>query len=77
MTIVFVTHDIGLAYYISNAVFIMHRGRIVEQGPPEQVIESPTSAITTQLLADIPQLNRPWIRRAGAFGPAPAGQLTC
>jgi peptide/nickel transport system ATP-binding protein len=65
MTIVFVTHDIGLAYYVSDAVFIMHQGRIVEQGPPEQVIQSPASAVTRELLADIPQLNRKWIRRAG------------
>ncbi len=66
MTIVFVTHDIALANYVSDAVFIMHQGRIVEQGPPEQVIQSPESAITRELLADIPRLNRDWIRRAGA-----------
>jgi peptide/nickel transport system ATP-binding protein len=63
MTIVFVTHDIGLAYYISDSVFIMHKGQIVEQGSPDQVIQSPTSAITRELLADIPQLNREWITR--------------
>ena len=63
MTIVFVTHDIGLAYYISDAIFIMHDGRIVEQGPPDQVTQAPASAITRQLLEDIPQVNREWIPR--------------
>jgi peptide/nickel transport system ATP-binding protein len=63
MTIVFVTHDIGLAYYISDSIFIMHGGRIVEQGPPDQVTQAPTSEITRQLLADIPQVNREWIPR--------------
>jgi len=63
MTIVFVTHDIGLAYYVSDSIFIMHDGKIVEQGPPDQVIQSPTSAITKQLLEDIPQVNREWISR--------------
>jgi peptide/nickel transport system ATP-binding protein len=63
MTIVFVTHDIGLAYYVSDSVFIMHKGKIVEQGPPDQVIQSPESAVTRELLADIPQLNREWINR--------------
>ena len=43
MTIVFVTHDIGLAYYISDSIFIMHKGKIVEQGPPDQVTQTPTS----------------------------------
>ena len=53
MTIVFVTHDIGLAYYVSDSIFIMHHGKIVEQGPPDQVIAdaqratSPSSSSTT------------------------------
>jgi peptide/nickel transport system ATP-binding protein len=63
MTIVFITHDIGLAYYISDSIFIMHRGQIVEQGPPEKVIENPSSDVTKQLLDDIPQVNRDWIVR--------------
>jgi len=63
MTIVFVTHDIGLACYISNSIFIMHQGEIVEQGPPELVTGSPTSEVTKQLLADIPDVHREWLRR--------------
>ncbi len=63
MTIVFVTHDIGLAYYVSDSIFIMHEGRIVEQGPPDQVTQAPKSEITRQLLDDIPQLNRDWLKR--------------
>ena len=66
MTIVFVTHDIGLAYYISDAIFIMHKGQIVEQGPPERVIQAPTSEVTRELLADIPQVNRDRIKRGDA-----------
>jgi peptide/nickel transport system ATP-binding protein len=63
MTIVFVTHDIGLAYYVSDAIFIMHKGQIVEHGAPDRVIQSPTSEVTKELLADIPQVNREWIKR--------------
>ena len=63
MTIVFVTHDIGLAYYVSDSIFIMHAGKIVEQGPPDQVTQSPSSEITKKLLADIPNVHRPWIER--------------
>ncbi|MFH0920966.1 MAG: ABC transporter ATP-binding protein [Fibrobacterota bacterium] len=62
MTIVFITHDIGLAYYVSDRLFIMHGGAIVEQGPPNEVIESPKSAHTRTLLDDIPDLHRKWIR---------------
>ncbi len=63
MTIVFVTHDIGLAYYISDRIFIMDKGKIVEQGPPDQVTQTPSSEVTKQLLDDIPHVNREWIKR--------------
>jgi peptide/nickel transport system ATP-binding protein len=63
MTIVFVTHDIGLACYISDSIFIMHKGEIVEQGPPGRVTGSPTSDVTKQLLEDIPDVHRDWIKR--------------
>ena len=69
MTIVFVTHDLGLAYYISDQIFIMHQGRLVEQGHPDQVTQSPQSAVTRQLLEDIPSLHRPWIERGRARAP--------
>ncbi|MET0410567.1 MAG: ABC transporter ATP-binding protein, partial [Polyangiaceae bacterium] len=63
MTIVFVTHDIGLAYYVSDRIFIMHKGRIVEQGSPDQVTQSPESEVTRQLLEDIPHVGRDWLGR--------------
>ena len=66
MTIVFVTHDIGLAYYASDSLLIMHQGKIVEQGPPERVTKQPRAAATRQLLDDIPDVNRDWLARGGA-----------
>ncbi len=63
MTIVFVTHDIGLAYYISDRIFILHEGKIVESGTPDAVTQHPTSPVTRQLLADIPSMHRAWIQR--------------
>ncbi|HSU39442.1 MAG TPA: ABC transporter ATP-binding protein, partial [Polyangiaceae bacterium] len=63
MTIVFVTHDIGLAYYISDSLYIMHKGKIVDRGTPDDVIKHPTSDVTKQLLTDIPDVHREWIAR--------------
>lgn len=63
MTIVFVTHDIGLAYYVSDSLFIMHKGQIAEQGPPDSVIQNPRSPVTKQLLEDIPNIHKKWIDR--------------
>lgn len=63
MTIVFVTHDIGLAYYVSDRIFIMHKGKIAEQGTPDEVILKPKSDVTKQLLEDIPNIHRDWLGR--------------
>jgi peptide/nickel transport system ATP-binding protein len=73
MTIVFVTHDIGLAYYVSDRVFVMHRGRLVDQGHPDQVLESPESDITRQLLDDMPAVHRDWLKRSPPAGRAESG----
>jgi peptide/nickel transport system ATP-binding protein len=63
MTIVFVTHDIGLAYYVSDRLFIMHEGKIVDAGAPDDVILKPTSPVTVRLLDDIPEIHKEWIKR--------------
>jgi peptide/nickel transport system ATP-binding protein len=64
MTIVFVTHDVGLACYVSDTLFIMHRGQIVERGAPERVMGSPESPVTRALLEDIPDIHRDWLGRS-------------
>src|SRR5918912_759121 len=57
MAIVFITHDLGQATYLSDRILVMYRGEIVEQGPAEQVLWSPRHAYTQRLLADVPTLN--------------------
>jgi peptide/nickel transport system ATP-binding protein len=63
MTIVFITHDIGLAYYVSDRLFIMHKGAIVEQGTPDDVTLKPKNENTVRLLDDIPDIHKRWIVR--------------
>ena len=60
MTIVFITHDLGLAYYVSDKLLIMEKGKIVEQGAADQVILNPQHRYTKQLLADVPKLTETW-----------------
>ncbi len=60
MTILFITHDLGLAYYVSDTLYIMEHGRIVESGPADQVIFNPINSYTKQLVADVPKLNEEW-----------------
>jgi peptide/nickel transport system ATP-binding protein len=60
MTIVFITHDIGLAYYISDMVYIMEHGKIVERGTADEAILKPKSDYTKRLLGDVPKIYEPW-----------------
>jgi peptide/nickel transport system ATP-binding protein len=57
LTILFITHDIGQACYVSDRVLVMKSGRLVESGPAEDVIFSPQHEYTQQLLADVPRLH--------------------
>jgi len=66
MTIVFITHDIGLAYYVSDRIFVMHDGEIVEHGTPDDVALNPKSPQTIQLLEDIPDIHKDWVVRKRA-----------
>ena len=60
MTIVFITHDMGLAYYISDTVYIMESGNIVERGTADEVILNPQAEYTKRLLGDVPKIYDPW-----------------
>ncbi len=57
LTVLFITHDIGQACYISDRVLVMSNGSMVEQGDAEQVIFSPTHPYTQKLLEDVPKLH--------------------
>jgi peptide/nickel transport system ATP-binding protein len=60
MTVIFITHDIGLAYYVSDSVYIMERGRIVESGSADEVILHPKEAYTQRLISDVPKIYEEW-----------------
>lgn len=54
-TMLFISHDLTLVRAICDRVLVLNKGRIVEQGPVEQVLENPVDPYTQQLLASIPQ----------------------
>ncbi len=60
MTIIFITHDIGLAYYVSDTVFIMESGKFVESGSADKVILHPQAEYTRHLLNDVPKIYEEW-----------------
>lgn len=60
MTIIFITHDIGLAYYISDKVYIMEHGKFVESGSAEECILHPKADYTKRLINDVPKIYEEW-----------------
>ncbi|MGZ3145460.1 nickel ABC transporter ATP-binding protein NikE [Lentzea chajnantorensis] len=51
-----ITHDLGLAWQIADRVAVMHQGKIVEQGPVEQVLLNPEHDYTRTLVRAVPRI---------------------
>ncbi|HEU5213531.1 MAG TPA: ATP-binding cassette domain-containing protein [Gaiellaceae bacterium] len=60
LAILFITHDLSLANYISDTTMILRRGEIVEIGSTPLVYGNPTHSYTRALMASVPQLHRSW-----------------
>jgi microcin C transport system ATP-binding protein len=55
MSLLFITHDLGIVRRIADTVCVMSKGEIVEQGPVEQVFTAPKHPYTRALLAAEPK----------------------
>ena len=55
VSILVVTHDLGLAWAIADRVAVMYLGRIVEDAPAEQLLTSPQHPYTRALLSVVPE----------------------
>lgn len=51
-----ITHNFGVVEYIADRVAVMRSGKIVEEGPLEDVLQHPASAYTRELLDAVPRL---------------------
>lgn len=57
----FITHDIATVRAISDEIVVMHRGKVVQQGPKSQVLNPPHPAYTELLLSSVPQMDPDWL----------------
>jgi len=58
LTLVFVSHDLSVVRHVCDRVAVMNDGRILEEGPTEEVYEQPRHAYTRRLVAAVPTLER-------------------
>jgi peptide/nickel transport system ATP-binding protein len=56
MSILFISHDLAVVAELCDRVAVMRQGRIVEQGPADQVMSSPSHPYTAELLESVPKL---------------------
>jgi oligopeptide/dipeptide ABC transporter ATP-binding protein len=54
LTFLFITHDLAQARYIGNTLIVMYLGKIVEQGPMEEVLSDPIHPYTKALISNVP-----------------------
>ena len=64
ITLVLITHNLGIVARYADRVAVMYAGRIVEEGPAGAVFAAPRHPYTTGLLRSVPRLD---VRRAGAL----------
>ncbi len=57
MAVIMITHDLGVVAQVSDYVVVMYLGRVVEQGPVEQIFADPKHPYTQALLRSIPSMH--------------------
>jgi peptide/nickel transport system ATP-binding protein len=60
LSILFITHDLNLGYYISERAIILYRGCVVEMGSTQKIYYNPLHPYTKMLMASIPRLDEKW-----------------
>jgi oligopeptide/dipeptide ABC transporter ATP-binding protein len=58
LTYLFISHNIGVVRHISSLIGVMYRGRMMETGDSETIIENPAHPYTQHLIAAVPRMGR-------------------
>ena len=61
MSILFITHDLATVRSIADEVVVMQKGRVVEQGPKEEMFTPPHHPYTDLLLSSVPEMDPNWL----------------
>ena len=58
MAVMFITHDMGVVAEIADQVIVMHRGKVVETGPVDDIFHAPRNDYTRMLIGSVTKLGR-------------------
>ena len=61
LSMLFITHDIGVVQHIADRIIVMNKGRIVEQGTCDEVLKNPKEEYTKYLMAAVPKIGKPLV----------------
>ena len=68
LTVIWITHDLGIVAGLAHRVNVMYAGYVVERGPVQAIFKRPRHPYTMGLLASMPRLDR---KSAGTLTPIP------
>jgi len=57
----FITHDLSIVRQVTERLYVMHRGKVVESGPTEDVLSNPRDPYTATLLKSVPRPEPEWL----------------
>ncbi|MBD2869041.1 ABC transporter ATP-binding protein [Paenibacillus sp. IB182493] len=59
---IYITHDLSTAYYVSDYIATMYRGKLIEFGKAKEILNHPAHPYTELLLDSIPRVGKKWDR---------------
>ena len=58
LSMLFITHDLGVVQHIADRIVVMNRGKIIEEGPCGQVLKAPRAEYTRCLMSSVPRIGK-------------------
>ena len=59
LSMLFITHDLGVVQHIADRIIVMNKGRIVERGTCDEVLKHPKEEYTKRLMNSVPKIGKP------------------
>ena len=59
LSLLFITHDLGVVQHVADRILVMNRGRIIEEGLSGQVLRAPREEYTRYLISSVPKIGKP------------------